>query len=87
VSFAISRPVHPLIQTSSGLTLKKAEIVNILEDPVEDLKIHSTEQSANSSEDEVHVKVDFRGYEVKTVRLILGRAEKRRGSSGGWVIM
>jgi len=35
----------------------------------------------------VHVKFDFRGYEVKTVRLTLGREEKRRMSAGGWVMM
>ena len=70
---------------SSGLTIKKAEIVNLLEDSIEDLKIHSSSEGAKS--EEVHVKLDFRGYEIKTVRLTLGREEKRRLSGGGWVIM
>lgn len=71
----------------SGLTVKKAEIVNILEDPVEELKIHSATAIGTQSTDGVHVKLDFRGYEIKTVRLTLGKQEKRRMSAGGWVLM
>ncbi|CAD6569406.1 MAG: Glycoside hydrolase, 38 vacuolar alpha mannosidase [Tremellales sp. Tagirdzhanova-0007] len=71
----------------SGLTIKKAEIVNILEDPIEDLDVlsSSSEQDVNKSKD-VQVSLDFRGFEVKTVRLTLGKKEQR-ASSDSWVVM
>ena len=71
------------VSSSSSSRVKKAEIVNILEDSVEDLKIHSDKDSEGG----IHVMLDFRGYEIKSVRLTLGREEKRRRSSGGWVVM
>ena len=69
------------------MTIKTAEIVNILEDPIEELDIlsSSSEQDANKSKD-VHVMLDFKGFEIKTVRLTLGKKEQR-GSSDSWVVM
>ena len=69
------------------MTIKKAEIVNILEDPIEDLDVlsSSSEQDVNKSKD-VQVSLDFRGFEVKTVRLTLGKKEQR-ASSDSWVVM
>jgi alpha-mannosidase len=70
---------------SAGLAIKKAEIVNLLEDHVEDLKIYAPETGLSGlSNNEQGLKLEFRGYEIKTVRLTLGAPSKRRDSSG-WV--
>jgi alpha-mannosidase len=70
---------------SSGLVVKKAEIVNLLEDHVEDLQRNGMLLgSIDTGKDEQEYKLDFRGYEIKTVKLTLGAVTKRRDSAG-WV--
>jgi alpha-mannosidase len=74
-----------MIVLSAGLSIKRAEIVNLLEDNVHDLNIHTADTSSiGLSKDEQGVKLKFRGYEIKTVRLTLGAVSKRRDSAG-WV--
>lgn len=58
--------------------MKKAEIVNLLEDNVHDLKTHGEAKDHG-------VKLDFRGYEIKTVRLTVVPEKKRRDSESCWV--
>ncbi|WWD20554.1 hypothetical protein CI109_105030 [Kwoniella shandongensis] len=74
----------------TGLTVIKAEIVNILEDHVESLKIHSTSDKKDETDEakessSVAVKFDFRGYEIKTIRLTLEGKKSKRSSVGSWV--
>lgn len=72
--------------SSTGLPVAKAEIVNILEDHVEDLKLRSA-SGPNATNDDAEIRLRFRGYEIKTVRLTLkpGAKPKTRRDSGGWV--
>ena len=71
---------------SSGLEVKKAEIVNLLEDHVHDLKVHSREAKDSKKKQDYGVKLDFRGYEIKTVRLtVVGEKRKKRDSASSWV--
>lgn len=59
--------------------MKKAELVNILEDPIETI-------STAQADDGTSLKLQFRGYEIKTVRLTLGaRPKKMRRQSDCWV--
>ncbi|GMK54493.1 hypothetical protein CspeluHIS016_0110790 [Cutaneotrichosporon spelunceum] len=69
----------------TGLAVAKAELVNIMEDHMEDLKVSSA--GPNSSSDDSEIKLRFRGYEIKTVRLTLkpGAKPKAHRDSGGWV--
>ncbi|KAK1922964.1 alpha-mannosidase [Papiliotrema laurentii] len=68
----------------AGLDVKKAEIVNLLEDHVHELKLHSIK--GVKGETASAVKLDFRGYEIKTVRLtVVPEKRKRKGSAGSWV--
>lgn len=62
---------------SAGLNVEKAEIVNILEDNIEDLK--------TGGKDDTEIKLPFRGYEIKTVRLTVTPSKKLRRQSEGWV--
>jgi hypothetical protein len=63
------------------LKIKKAEIVNLLEDRIHELKLHS-----NDKTNETSVKVDFRGFEIKTVRFtVVPEKKKRRESGCSWV--
>lgn len=73
--------------SSSGIEVKKAEIVNILEDHVHDLKVHAREAKDSKKRKDFSVKLDFRGYEIKTVKLTVVGVEKRkkRDSGSSWV--
>lgn len=65
-----------------GLTIVKAQLVNILEEHIEDVKMHS----GLTGGDEVSINLNLRGYEIKTVKLTLGKASKKRtDSQGSWV--
>ncbi|WOO79172.1 Alpha-mannosidase [Vanrija pseudolonga] len=67
----------------SGLSVAKAEIVNILEDHVSDASI-----SVNAAEDKTSIVIPFRGFEIKTVRLTLApgaTVKTRRSPSEGWI--
>lgn len=60
--------------------MTKAEIVNIMEDHVETLAVGATESG------DATIKLQFRGYEIKTVRLTLDpKAKATTRSSDGWV--
>ncbi|WWC72433.1 uncharacterized protein I206_106395 [Kwoniella pini CBS 10737] len=74
-----------------GLDVIKAEVTNILEEHVEHLKIHKSSDFIQDSDDveedekkpkkdeSVSVKLSFRGYEIKTVKLTLGNDHKKKG--------
>ncbi|KAK8850374.1 hypothetical protein IAR55_004292 [Kwoniella newhampshirensis] len=75
----------------AGLSVARAEIVNILEDHIENLKLHSStekqivgDEESDNKETGVEVKFDFRGYEIKTIRLTL-EGKSKRSSFGSWV--
>lgn len=68
---------------SSNLKVKKAEVVNLLEDHLHTLKIHSSNNV--KGETEQSVKLEFRGYEIKTVRLTVETEKRKRDSVGSWV--
>jgi alpha-mannosidase len=83
----VIRRKHSTYRCSSGVEVKKAEIVNLLEDHVQDLKVHSHEVDNLKKQDTlVSVNLDFRGYEIKTVRLtVIGDKRKKRDSGSSWV--
>jgi len=54
--------------------VKKAHVTNLLEDEEAELNIMSTEFGPS-------VKLDFRGFEVKTLKLVLGSRESERQGS------
>jgi hypothetical protein len=66
-------------------------LANILEDHQEDLKVNNV--SAKSDDKiESEIKLSFRGFEIKTVKLTVERASKKGGSGGsaalqsdGWI--
>ncbi|KAK4688271.1 alpha-mannosidase, partial [Tremellales sp. Uapishka_1] len=64
------------------LAVIKAELVNIMEDHVGALNIHSGLYENDKSSTEV--MIDFRGYEIKTVKLTLEKSKKKR-ESAGWI--
>ncbi|WVR08478.1 hypothetical protein IAU60_005533 [Kwoniella sp. DSM 27419] len=88
----------------TGLTIVKAELVNILEDHLEHLKVDSRDKTVEAEEESKHticghqrkpdqdsseIKLAFRGYEIKTVRLTVEGPKKtsrnRRTSDASWV--
>lgn len=64
------------------MDIKKVELVNLLEEPIEELKLDSATYKGETTH---NVKLGFRGFEVKTVRLCLEKKKDRRESSGSWV--
>lgn len=67
----------------SGLKVIKAELANILEDSIEDLKVTTSSNSAAEGKTESEIKLSFRGFEVKTVKLTVETSDSkkvRRGS-------
>ena len=74
------------LRISGALGISKAYETNILEDEVgEDETVKTldvthdvTDEKGKEGEGDVEIKLDFRGFEVKTVKLILGG-----GASGG----
>jgi alpha-mannosidase len=78
--------------SSSGLYVIKSELVNILEDHIENLKVSTTSGAGEGSKQESEVKLSFRAFEVKTVKLTVERGSKKKvGSpasamqSDGWI--
>lgn len=76
---------------SHGLKIIKAELVNILEDHQEDLKV-SNVSSSSGDKTESEIKLSFRGFEIKTVKLTVEKISKKGGSGGsaalqsdGWI--
>lgn len=69
---------NAVLKIASSLSVQKAELVNILEDNLKDLEV-------SNSKDGAQIKLPFRGYEIKTVRLTVKAAKKARSSSDGWV--
>ncbi|WRT70534.1 uncharacterized protein IL334_007532 [Kwoniella shivajii] len=82
----------------TGLSIIKAEIVNILEDHIETLKVHTpSKHTASDQEDKPkkeevsELKTSFRGFEIKTVRLTIDTPHRKKGkkerrdSESGWV--
>lgn len=56
--------------------------MNLLEEPIEELKLASETFKGETTHE---VRLGFRGFEIKTVKLYLEKAKDRRGSSGSWV--
>lgn len=48
-----------------GIKVKKAYLVNILEDELEELEVGSDSEQAE------FVKLEFRAFEIKTVKVVL----------------
>jgi hypothetical protein len=69
-------------------------LTNILEDHQEDLKV-TTPSSSSEDKIESEIKLSFRGFEIKTVKLTVekcGSGKKKTGSAGsaalqsdGWI--
>jgi len=73
------------------LKIIKAELANILEDHQEDLRVNNVSTSS-SDKTESEIKLSFRGFEIKTVKLTVEKASKKGGSGGsaalqcdGWI--
>lgn len=58
------------LHVSSDFHVEKATLTNLLEDELD--AVHVASDNAGSQS----VKLDFRGFEVKTVKLTLGKKEK-----------
>lgn len=58
-----------------GLEVAKAYETNILEDNISELGIFSASDEVGIND--IEIKLDFRGFEVKTVKLILGKGDMR----------
>lgn len=74
------------------MDVSSAELVNLLEDHVEILKMYPANKlsgNENAGENDFYAKLDFRGFEIKTVRLKLKsggkKASSTRRESGSWV--
>lgn len=63
------------LRISSSFGISKAIITNLLEDDLEELNIFR----AQDDEHDVEVRLDFRGFEVKTVKLVLENATELYG--------
>lgn len=57
------------LRIASHLGVSKAYITNLLEDEISELKIEHTPNGPDPNS--AVVKLDFRGFEVKTVKLVL----------------
>jgi len=73
------------------LKIVKAELANILEDHQEDLKVTNV-SSKSDDKTESEIKLSFRGFEIKTVKLTVEKISKKGGSGGspalqsdGWI--
>ena len=69
----VSHVSRPRLRRRSSLRVRKAEIVTILEDHVEDLEL------MDLGKDRYEVVLPFRGFEIKTVRLTVGQIKKNEG--------
>jgi alpha-mannosidase len=69
------------LMISSGLNIVKAELANILEDHVENLKVSTTSAAGEGSKNESEIKLSFRAFELKTVKLTVERVSKKKASS------
>lgn len=60
-----------LLHVSSAFSVAKAYSANLLEDDLEELHIFRSRNGL----DDIEIKLDFRGFEVKTVKLVLGKVK------------
>ena len=76
------------------MKIVKAELTNILEDHQEDLKVNNVYSTSSGDKVESEIKLSFRGFEVKTVKLTVekcgsGKKSVSAGSSSlqsdGWI--
>jgi len=58
-----------LLHVSSAFSVSKAYSTNLLEDDLEELNIFR----GRDGQDDIEIKLDFRGFEIKTVKLVLGK--------------
>ena len=68
----------------SGLKILKAELANILEDHIDDLKVQSISSIANGDgKDESEMKLSFRGFELKTLKLTVEKSNSKKKVGSG----
>lgn len=60
-----------LLHVSGAFSVAKAYSANLLEDNLEELHIFRGRDGL----DDIEIKLDFRGFEVKTVKLVLGKVK------------
>lgn len=63
------------LNIASHLAVKKAFVTNLLEDELQELNILRAD---DTEETDAVLKLDFRGFEVKTIKLVIGKHEKSR---------
>lgn len=64
----------------------KAELVNILEDHLEPLHLKQALRNSEGGKSEHEVKLHFRGFEIKTVKLTLDLGKKKEVVAGDdWI--
>lgn len=61
------------LNISSHLSIKKAFVTNLLEDELEELNILRADDTEQT---DAVLKLDFRGFEVKTVKLVIGKQKE-----------
>lgn len=65
-----------LIMCRSGMKILKAQLANILEDSIDELKVQPTSSlSSGDGKDESEIKLSFRGFEIKTLKLTVEKAK------------
>ncbi|KAL0956195.1 hypothetical protein HGRIS_002352 [Hohenbuehelia grisea] len=71
------------LRISSDVPVAKAYISNLLEDEEQELRVHNGGYGAPS---DGYVKLDFHGFEVKTVKLVLdSNVQQKRPKRESWV--
>lgn len=60
------------LRIASHIPVAKAYLTNFLEDEQSGLHLHSTDHASQS---DTFVKLDFRGFEIKTVKLVIDTSE------------
>ncbi|KAL4267030.1 glycosyl hydrolase 38 family protein [Pleurotus pulmonarius] len=70
------------LRIASHIPVAKAYLTNFLEEEQSGLHLHSTDHASQS---DTFVKLDFRGFEIKTVKLVIDTSEDANGKRDSWV--
>ncbi|KAF7428479.1 Glycoside hydrolase, 38 vacuolar alpha mannosidase [Pleurotus ostreatus] len=70
------------LRIASHIPVAKAYLTNFLEDEQSGLHLHSTDHASQS---DTFVKLDFRGFEIKTVKLVIDTSEDANAKRDSWV--
>lgn len=65
------------LKIASHISVRKAFVTNLLEDELDELNILRADDTEHTG---AVLKLDFRGFEVKTVKLVIGNKESSRPS-------